>query len=147
MVILLTRLWLILNFTDIVKFFLAVACPIIFSLLCDSAIEQCDSLLKWCFFSNLGHFGSFPQIFDEDKTSSVLDVFSQARIFLFIFVSVILCFYVSQKFFRSGNTANTKDLKRIPNPETRPSNCSELTSYCELSPQYNDNLQDNVPKF
>ena len=39
------------------------------------------------------------------------------RIFLFAFVLVLLCFYISWKYFKSGNTVNTEYLNRIPNPE------------------------------
>ena len=39
------------------------------------------------------------------------------RIFLFAFVLVLLCFYISWKYFISGNTVNSEYLNRIPSPE------------------------------
>ena len=40
-----------------------------------------------------------------------------AEIFLFIFVSVFLWFFISRKSLKSGNNVNTEFLNRIPNPE------------------------------
>ena len=47
----------------------------------------------------------------------MLNMIGWGRIFVFGFVSVLLCFYMSWKSFKSGNTANTEYLNRIPNPE------------------------------
>ena len=49
------------------------------------------------------------------------------RVFLFVFVPVLLYFYMSRKSFKSGNTVNTDYLNRIPNPESRITNWSEFT--------------------
>ena len=40
-----------------------------------------------------------------------------AEIFLFTFVSVLLCVFISRKFLRSGNNVNTKYLNRNLKPE------------------------------
>ena len=40
------------------------------------------------------------------------------RIFLSVFVLMLLWFYISWKSFKSGNTVNTEYINRIPNPES-----------------------------
>ena len=47
----------------------------------------------------------------------MLNLIGRARISLFVFVSVLLCFYMSWKSFKSGNTVNTEYLNRISNTE------------------------------
>ena len=87
-----------------------------------------------------------------------LKLFEQVRLWLllnylvslelFIFISVMLCFYISWKSFRSTNIVNRKNLKQISNSETWRRSWSECTLCCELFPlQYNGNLQENVPRF
>ena len=51
---------------------------------------------------------------------------NRAKIFLFVFVLVLLCFYISWKSFKSGNTMNTKYLNRILNDYVQ--SFSEATS-------------------
>ena len=50
------------------------------------------------------------------------------RIFLLVFVLMLLCFYISWKSFKYGNIGNTQYLNRIPNPESRIPNWSECTA-------------------
>ena len=57
----------------------------------------------------------------------MLDMIGWGRIFLFVFLSVLLYVYMSWKSFKSGNTANTEYLNRIPNPQSRILNWSECT--------------------
>ena len=47
----------------------------------------------------------------------MLNMIALGGMFLFIFVLMFLCFYISLKSFKSGNTVNTEYLNRIPNPE------------------------------
>ena len=47
----------------------------------------------------------------------MLNMIGLSRIFLFIFVLMLLCFYMSRKSFKSGNIVNTEYLNRNPNPE------------------------------
>ena len=57
----------------------------------------------------------------------MLNMIALSGIFLFIFVLMLLCFYISWKSFKSGNTVNIEYLNRIPNPESRIPNWSECT--------------------
>ena len=48
--------------------------------------------------------------------------------FPFSFCFNALCFFISWKSFKSGNTVNTDYLNRIPNPKSRIPNWSECTA-------------------
>ena len=47
----------------------------------------------------------------------MLNMIALSGIFLFIFVLMLLCFCISWKSFKSGNTVSTEYLNQIPNPE------------------------------
>ena len=49
----------------------------------------------------------------------MLNMIGWCRIFLFAFASVLLGFYMSWKFFKSGNTMDTAYLNQTPNPKSR----------------------------
>ena len=51
------------------------------------------------------------------------------RMFLFVFFLVLLCFYISWKSDKFGNTVNTEYLNRIPSPESGIPDWSECTGY------------------
>ena len=66
--------------------------------------------------------GFFPniQLRLELYALSLLNVIGWGRSFLFVVALVLLCFYISWKPFKSGNTLYTKYLHRIANPTAYP---------------------------
>ena len=61
----------------------------------------------------------------------MLNMIIWGRIFVFLFVSVLLWFYVPRKYFESGNIVNTEYLNRIPNPKCQIPNWSECTIHAK----------------
>ena len=99
-----------------IRVLLVVALPIDFHLLC--VLGQELGVLKILLFKIVIAFCVFSLTFGgKVRALFMLNMIALGGMFLFIFVLMFLCFYISWKSFKSGNTVNTEYLNRIPNPE------------------------------
>lgn len=92
-----------------------------------SSEQECSSSLKVLLFQIFIPVWSFSLSFMVFQGFIFAKYDLLGGIFLFVFVTVLLGFSISWKFFKSGNTLNTEYINPIPNPESRISNWSECT--------------------
>ena len=92
-----------------IRVLLVVALPIDFHLLC--VLGQELGVLKILLFKIVIAFSVFSLTFGgKVRALFMLNMIALGGMFLFVFVLMFLCFYISWKSFKSGNTVNTEYL-------------------------------------
>ena len=128
------KVWIILNFTDIVNFVFGFVPNCFLSMIfgskqeCFSLLNESGTVLFLVFFS----FWTFSPIFRvvQGVICSKQDCLAR---FFFVFVLMLLFFYMSWRYLKSGNTVNTEYLNWILNLEYLPGVNVPVKTIAQLS--------------